>query len=100
MNVTVSDLLEPNCNKLIGTMTPGATDTYECTTTNLTAGYTNIAKVTGERDGVMVSDEDPSTVAIAGINIRKQAEGPDSRTFITGSDVTFEIRSPTRVKPR
>ncbi len=43
------------------------------------------------RNGVTVSDEDPSRVALIGINIRKQAEGPDSRTFASGSPVPFEI---------
>jgi uncharacterized repeat protein (TIGR01451 family) len=43
-----------------------------------------------------VSDEDPSTVVIPptatpGIDIRKEAEGPDSRDFPSGSDVSFNI---------
>ena len=42
------------------------------------------------RDGVIVSDCDPSTVRLVNINIRKEEEGPDSRVFEVGDDVPFD----------
>jgi hypothetical protein len=42
----------------------------------------------GAIDNIQFTVEDPPAPAI---DIRKQAEGPDSRTFPSGSNVTFEI---------
>lgn len=59
---------------------------------------TNIATVNGDSvdTGNPVMDSDPAVVRCEAvgepaIDIRKQAEGPDSRTFPSGSDVSFEI---------
>ena len=90
-NVTVTDVLVPDCDRNIGSMAAGASVSYTCTAPNVTSGFTNEVCVTGERNSVTVNDCDPSTVEIIDIDIRKQAEGPDSRTFPSGSDVTFEI---------
>lgn len=62
-DVTVSDPLEPNCDLLIGTLAAGASVTYTCTTSNVLAGFTNIATVTTSDDGGR-EDSDPSTVVI------------------------------------
>jgi len=58
---------------------------------NVTEGFTNIAAVTGDSGDLTVTDDDPSTVKIPAIDIRKQAEGADTRMVISGSDVTFDI---------
>ena len=96
MTVTVTDPLVGDCAKSIGTLTPGQSDTYSCTDTNVTSGYTNVATVTGSPlTGPNVTDNDPSTVTITppnpAIDIRKQAEGTDSREFGSGSNVDFEV---------
>lgn len=66
------------------------------TTVNGGTGFTNEACVSGTGAGTTVGDCDTSTVVVGqetvpGIDIRKQAEGADSRTFAPGSTVTFEI---------
>ena len=94
VNVVVTDPLATDCNRDIGPLASGASVSYDCTSANVQAGFTNIAKVSGERDGQTVMDEDPSTVEVdvmPAIDVRKQAEGPDSRTFVRGADVSFEI---------
>jgi len=90
-DVVISDTLVPGCTNTFASLAAGETKTYSCTAVNVTKGFTNIASVTGKADQVTVSDEDPSTVQIADIDISKQAEGPDSRTFTSGSDIDFEI---------
>jgi uncharacterized repeat protein (TIGR01451 family) len=46
-NVTVTDPLSTGCAKTIGTLTAGQTSTYTCSQANVTAGFTNVATVTG-----------------------------------------------------
>lgn len=92
-NVEVSDPLVPDCDETIGNLAAGESVMYTCTANNVTEGFVNVATVTGERNGVTVMDDDPSTVITetVAIDIRKQAEGTDSRDFASGADVTFEI---------
>ena len=90
-NVAVTDVEVPGCSRFIGDLAVGETYSYTCTAENVVAGFTNTAVVQGQADGRVVTDEDPSTILIASLDIRKQAEGPDSRSFPAGSDVTFEI---------
>jgi uncharacterized repeat protein (TIGR01451 family) len=90
-NVVVTDVLAPECDNAIGFLAAGDSVAYTCTVTGVTSGFDNEACVEGERNSVTVGDCDPSTVEIIDIDIRKQAEGPDSRTFPSGSDVPFEI---------
>jgi len=55
--------------------------------------YENTGRV--EVSGTEVFDEDKShycNFGVADIDIRKQEEGPDTRTVASGSDVTFEIQ--------
>ncbi len=94
VNVQVTDALVPSCANDIGNLAVNQVVTYSCTATNVTTDFTNIAKVNGESEsGEPVMDEDPSSVTVLrpAIDIRKQAEGPDSRTVVSGSDVDFEI---------
>ncbi len=91
-NVAVTDALAPDCAKTIGFLAAGASTTYTCTVQNVTAGFTNVAVVEGTFNEIeTVTDQDPSTVQLAGIDIRKQAEGPDTREIHYGTDVSYEI---------
>jgi len=90
-NVEVSDPLAPDCDRVIGSLAVGESESYSCTVENVTEGFTNIATVTGDDGELTVTDEDPSTIKIPAIDIRKQAEGEDTRTIAFGSDVTFDI---------
>lgn len=91
-NVVVTDVLAPQCDQIIGDLAVGDSFTYTCTVPDVLNSFDNEACVEGEGEGgVMVGDCDPSSVEIIDINIRKQEEGPDTRTFPSGSDVTFEI---------
>ena len=90
-NVEVTDANVPGCSRFIGNLAVGQVYTYTCTASNVVDGFTNTAVVEGEAGGRVVTDQDPSTVLIASIDIRKQAEGADTRTIPVGSDVTFEI---------
>jgi len=89
--VEVTDADVPGCSRSIGDLAVGEVYSYTCSAENVVAGFTNTAVVEGQADGSTVTDEDPSTVLIASIDIRKQAEGPDTRNVPAGSDVTFEI---------
>jgi uncharacterized repeat protein (TIGR01451 family) len=62
-DVTVNDPRSPNCNKILGVLTAGASRTYACTRTNVSTGFTNIAKATGTPPtGADVSDNDSALV--------------------------------------
>jgi uncharacterized repeat protein (TIGR01451 family) len=64
-NVVVSDILVPQCDRVIGSMAVGAIVTYTCTAPDVTRSFTNEACVSGEDgDGNPVADCDPSTVEI------------------------------------
>jgi uncharacterized repeat protein (TIGR01451 family) len=66
VNVTVTDPIEASCEKTVGALAIGASDTYTCTTTNVTAAFTNTAFVTGDSavDGETVTDNDPTQVTV------------------------------------
>jgi len=63
-NVKVTDALSPNCNRNLGTMAIGASKTYTCTRSNVTAAFLNTAKVVGTpvSGGANVRDQDVSSV--------------------------------------
>jgi uncharacterized repeat protein (TIGR01451 family) len=91
-DIVVTDVEAPECdNDAIPDLARGDSFSYECTVLNVTGSFENVACVEGASNGVFVEDCDPSTVEIIDIDIRKQEEGPDSRTFPSGSDVPFEI---------
>ena len=46
-NVTVSDPLAPGCVRNVGTLNPGQSTSYQCTVTNVQAGFINVATGTG-----------------------------------------------------
>jgi len=64
-NVVVTDVLVPACDRDIGDLPAGATETYTCTApaSVFDADPTNVACVTGQHNGVMPDQDcDPSTV--------------------------------------
>ncbi len=91
-NVGVTDTAVPQCNNTIGFLGVGASTTYSCTAPKVATSLTNEACVAGETPaGLTFSDCDTSAVEVIAIDIRKQAEGADTRAFPSGSDVPFEI---------
>lgn len=90
-DVYVSDPLVPDCDHTLASLPVGQSFSYTCTAPNVTTGFTNIASVTAKAGKTPVSDQDPSTVRIPGIDISKQEEGEDTRTFEPGDDVPFTI---------
>ncbi|MCK4635688.1 MAG: DUF11 domain-containing protein [Candidatus Moranbacteria bacterium] len=100
VNVVVTDALAPNCNKTIGDLAIGKTQTYTCAIDNVTNSFTNIAVVDGEdNDGTGVDDEDDSDVVVeepvsgASINIDKNDDGnkDDIQVVEEGQAATFVI---------
>jgi uncharacterized repeat protein (TIGR01451 family) len=90
-NVTVGDVLVPNCTATIGVLTPTVGTSYECTRTNVTADFTNVAVVTGTPPvGPVVTDTDTADVTVVTPSITL-VKLPDSQTIESGSTVTFTI---------
>jgi uncharacterized repeat protein (TIGR01451 family) len=91
-NIVVSDPLVPDCERVIESLPAFSSTSFTCTAPGVTAGFTNIVTATTTIDEVTILQaQDPSTVLIPGIDISKQAEGDDTRSFPPGSDVTFTI---------
>ena len=93
-NVAVSDDLVPGCARTIGDLALSESIEYSCTATNVTSAFTNQACVSGTSNGTQVTDCDNSSVTVPtmpAIDIRKQEEGPDTRSVLSGSDVDFTI---------
>lgn len=65
-NVVVTDAKEPNCNKTIGNLAIGASQTYTCTSSNVQSNFVNVAAVTGNSvvDNQTVTDSDPTNVYV------------------------------------
>jgi len=80
VNVVVTDPLEPACNRTIGALAIGASETYTCNATNVRAAFTNIANVTGNSavDAEVVTDTDPTNVLIT-----------SAAVFTCANNVTF-----------
>ena len=95
VNVVVTDVLEPACDKTIGSLAVGASDTYTCNSTNVLSAFINVAGTTGDSavDGETVTDTDPTIVEVANTttltcsDISISASGTSVRE---GSDVTLE----------
>jgi len=76
--VSVSDALAPDCDRAnLGTLVPGASTSYTCTKTNVTAGFTNVAVATGTApDGTTpssVTDNDDAVVSLPAAKITPTA---------------------------
>ena len=99
-NVVVSDPIEPACNRTIGNLAVGASETYTCATANVQASFTNIANVTGASvvDGASVTDSDPTQVVITNdtnpsitIVKRDAVDQDDTQEVAIGGTANFEI---------
>jgi uncharacterized repeat protein (TIGR01451 family) len=64
--VNVSDALAPDCDRAdLGSLAPGASTTYACTKTTVTAAFTNTAIATGTKPGGgTVTDSDTAAVTV------------------------------------
>jgi uncharacterized repeat protein (TIGR01451 family) len=71
-NVTVTDPLSPNCNKTVGTLTPGQSTTYTCSQANVTAPFTNVATAKGH------PPVGPDVTASASANVTVNTPPPPS----------------------
>ena len=90
-NVTVTDVLAPACDNPIGLVASGATTSYDCTVTNVTADFTNTASVVGDHAaGGSVTDSDTAVVDVVGpaVTIEKT---PDNQQILSGDDAVFTI---------
>ena len=92
-NVTVTDALSAGCNKVVGTLNPGDSNTYTCTQTNVTADFTNIAEVTADpaNGDAAVSDSDPTNIIVPCISLQKSSSldlGPDAVASV-GDIITY-----------
>ncbi len=94
-NVVVTDEQAPGCGREIGTMAPGARETYTCVvaSADLPKGegggqacvFENVARVRGEAAGVTstLTDSDPSTVEFVEVAIKKKAEARGGEVTVT-----------------
>jgi uncharacterized repeat protein (TIGR01451 family) len=90
-NVSVLDVLVPNCDQTGGSLAAGATDSYTCTLENVTADITNTAVASGTPPvGPVVTDTDVAVVNVISPAIAV-AKSPDSQTVLSGSTVVFTI---------
>jgi uncharacterized repeat protein (TIGR01451 family) len=63
--VTVSDPLSPACNRDLGTLAAGQSKSYTCAKANVTAGFRNVADVTGKPPtGAPVKASDNANVKV------------------------------------
>jgi uncharacterized repeat protein (TIGR01451 family) len=61
-NVVVSDVLSPNCDRNVGTLTPGQSVTYTCTKPNVQSDFTNVAVATGHAGSQTLTAQDSAVV--------------------------------------
>jgi uncharacterized repeat protein (TIGR01451 family) len=73
-NVSVADAFAPDCNRAIGTLSPGATVTYTCSRRNVTASFTNVAVATGTGAGTTVTATDSAHVTAGPFKPKKKAK--------------------------
>ncbi|MEZ4605643.1 MAG: SdrD B-like domain-containing protein [Deinococcales bacterium] len=95
-NVVVSDPLAENCSRVIGDLAVGQSVSYSCILLGLNSNITNVAMVEGSYNGQTVGDVDSSSIQVSltpapSLDIRKDAEGENTRSITRGSDVSFEI---------
>jgi uncharacterized repeat protein (TIGR01451 family) len=110
-NVTVTDAAVPGCARTSSTigalasMLPGASQRWTCTTSSVTAGFTNTAIATGTRpNAATVADSDSAEVETPSptpaIRVTKFVNGSDANTapglFIVDGDTaswTYQVRN-------
>ncbi len=98
VNVMVSDPQAPDCDYLVGTLTVGATFSYNCTLSNVLANFTNTANVTADPAGpsggdpVTGTDDTDVTLTNPAVTIVKTAlDGTDTQLVNPNGTASFEI---------
>jgi uncharacterized repeat protein (TIGR01451 family) len=90
--VEVGDPLAANCEQTVGSLAVGATASYTCTESNVTASFTNTAVATGTAalGGQVVTVTDTAVVQVItpALTISKT---PDTQLAQSGNTVTFTI---------
>ncbi|HSF79928.1 MAG TPA: hypothetical protein VLA49_01760 [Anaerolineales bacterium] len=88
-NVVVTDTLVMDCNHDIGSLAIAEVYTYTCEMPNVIQGFTNIAAVQGEGNGIKVFDEDPSTVEIEPSSKYNITVGFEDLRMVSESDFDY-----------
>jgi uncharacterized repeat protein (TIGR01451 family) len=91
-DVSVTDAAVPACDRPIGGLPVGDSQTYTCDLLNVTADFTNTAVVTGAPSGggPAVGDTGIAVVDVISPAIAI-AKTPDSQTILAGEGVTFTV---------
>ncbi|MDJ0665410.1 MAG: SdrD B-like domain-containing protein [Acidimicrobiia bacterium] len=90
-NVVVTDAQAPACDATFATLLMGEIQTYDCTVTGVTSGFTNVADVAAsEPSGGTVTDSDTADVTVIDPSISID-KSPDSQTILPNGDATFTI---------
>ncbi|MFW2383844.1 MAG: SdrD B-like domain-containing protein, partial [Acidimicrobiales bacterium] len=90
-NVTVSDLLSPDCDAAIGTLPAGSSTSYSCVLSPVPADFTNTASVIGDDElGNQYTADDTAdvTVLTPALDVTKD---PALQIVNIGDDATFTI---------
>lgn len=88
--VSTTDALAASCSKAsLGSLAVGASTTYTCTSTNITAGFTNSVTAQGTSGGVTATATATAPVQVRSLSITKTA----SPTTITaaGQSITYSF---------
>lgn len=94
--VTVTDPLAPDCARTFASLGPGASESYICTVTGVTADFTNVATVTGMPPvGDDVTDSDPAEVIFEFVDPAITKSG-DPTVASPGEIVTFTLQVTNR----
>ncbi len=91
VGVTVSDLLSPSCDSVIGALAAGSSASYNCALSPVPADFTNTASVVGDDElGNQHTADDTAdvTVLIPGLDVTKD---PALQIVNNGNDATFTI---------
>ncbi|MCB0178594.1 MAG: DUF11 domain-containing protein, partial [Anaerolineae bacterium] len=70
--VTVTDVLASSCDRTFGSLAATAVQIYACNVSNVTAGFTNTAVVSGTSpSGIVVTSTDSAEVEVVGLEVEK-----------------------------
>ena len=89
-NVTVTDPLSANCEKVIGDLAAGAMYEYTCTSPTITANLTNVASVKGSYGGKDYTAQDSASITVDYLpNIEVTKVADPTTVPETGGEITF-----------
>ncbi|MGQ0603327.1 MAG: DUF7507 domain-containing protein [Anaerolineales bacterium] len=91
-SVLITDTLAPNCNRNIGTLTSGQSQTYTCTRPNVTGDFTNTAQTSGVYTvtSTLVTDSDTAIVDVINPAVAI-AKSPDAQAILANGTANFTI---------